>query len=1183
MTLFATFFLVEPENRKHVLTIPFFPEQFQQAVVWGGYSGVGTGVLLPPMPPPLPPLQLLGAELLTASTTLHHHTTHQTHHSTRLVALSAEPKARPSQPPPPQLSQHPQHPRDQGFLLYQLDCRDRPNSPGTPPPPVPPDVQDASNQTDTPTPSEEEELNSNHAAECASEDVKHIIIPRSMQQHDHNMDSIRITSGDNNIRITTGDNNIQITPMLYSDSAVQTKREPKTPGIEHFNSLPEPVVEVPAAVETNGDYSDNGSQCHPTLQEESSSASAEETEEVGEFNGAPPVAAEPEPQNAQPDSNLIVAIDVTADPISNELQISVSENYQKPDSPPQIKVVEVIQLQKPTIQVDLSGLELLSNSIEQFETRAKNMESSPSKNQPLLHMPSLTDHVTPTCSLSVDVKNSLHPPPVILIKSSPKSPKPASEMDNSHFNFPPTKSFQSNICDDNSSLGGLGLLCALAEQRFMEEEEERRSEHGSASAASTNEENTQEAMLLPNIKIEKQEKFYTGNFVKAKDEFSKNKQEIGPPKSNQFRKTSSDQRRTSLEQSFKKEFETAKQKYFDKEEKERFNNYDNYKEFLSAMRTSAERKSFDKQKKDLNHDNRILDKPRISERSRTCSTSTMDTSDLIESLDKSYMKFGKCDCKDPENHTCKERAKWLSSMNDMERDMIVRLADLKRQYKEKQRELSKLSPIKKSPEDPFKRGPGRPRNKSATSDRASSPNTQVPHSLGFRLKPATGIFTSSFSSYSLNETSSKAAERIPTLVKLSEDENSNLNDSRENHRSVSPIADSNSSQSSITNLSSSKKRKVGRPKKLLSTPGSRIATETIVAKKPKSKSSLVGYLLAAKSRLNLPTSKGGIIYSKTNPPRPCEDDNSSKKITTKNYKGLKLKTNLKPSDNNCYSSPASSISEYKYPVGYDVKQKYASLLSSDSNTGSKMRPKLKAEPKLKEYSEEDDVHNDWCGSQSNLTDVKSQSSSMESLQEVHLKNKQKTDQLALKHKKIAVPKTAGVKKKRDLKALYESSDSEVEKTPKKRRMSKLVEPKTPPASKAITAIKLTKPEKNVKKKLDLKDDYDASNSENEEKIKKKKATAEVVVAKEAETADVLAKTVDRGRCTLALDDLGGDVRVLTAMGGLFYAGSLRAVRAPDVYAVTLDGERGNRPHILCREEALRDAVSNLLLFTLYLF
>lgn len=44
------------------------------------------------------------------------------------------------------------------------------------------------------------------------------------------------------------------------------------------------------------------------------------------------------------------------------------------------------------------------------------------------------------------------------------------------------------------------------------------------------------------------------------------------------------------------------------------------------------------------------------------------------------------------------------------------------------------------------------------------------------------------------------------------------------------------------------------------------------------------------------------------------------------------------------------------------------------------------------------------------------------------------------------------------------------------------------------------------------------------------------------------------------------------MGGLFYAGRLSAVQAPDVYAITLDGERGNRPHIHSREEILRDAV-----------
>lgn len=73
------------------------------------------------------------------------------------------------------------------------------------------------------------------------------------------------------------------------------------------------------------------------------------------------------------------------------------------------------------------------------------------------------------------------------------------------------------------------------------------------------------------------------------------------------------------------------------------------------------------------------------------------------------------------------------------------------------------------------------------------------------------------------------------------------------------------------------------------------------------------------------------------------------------------------------------------------------------------------------------------------------------------------------------------------------------------------------------------------------------------------------------------KKID-ARCTLTGDQLDNlsftsKPRVLTAMGGLFYAGCLSALQPPDVYSVTLDGERGNRPHIMSREEILRDAVS----------
>lgn len=63
------------------------------------------------------------------------------------------------------------------------------------------------------------------------------------------------------------------------------------------------------------------------------------------------------------------------------------------------------------------------------------------------------------------------------------------------------------------------------------------------------------------------------------------------------------------------------------------------------------------------------------------------------------------------------------------------------------------------------------------------------------------------------------------------------------------------------------------------------------------------------------------------------------------------------------------------------------------------------------------------------------------------------------------------------------------------------------------------------------------------------------------------------RCKLTTEHLAMDqLRVLTVIGGLFYAGKLSAVQAPDVYAITLDGERNNKPHIHSREEILRDTV-----------
>ncbi|XP_053969602.1 protein winged eye isoform X1 [Anastrepha ludens] len=51
-----------------------------------------------------------------------------------------------------------------------------------------------------------------------------------------------------------------------------------------------------------------------------------------------------------------------------------------------------------------------------------------------------------------------------------------------------------------------------------------------------------------------------------------------------------------------------------------------------------------------------------------------------------------------------------------------------------------------------------------------------------------------------------------------------------------------------------------------------------------------------------------------------------------------------------------------------------------------------------------------------------------------------------------------------------------------------------------------------------------------------------------------------------------ETRVLADMGGLFYAGVMKPLQPPDVYAITLDGERGNKSHIMSREEIFKDTI-----------
>lgn len=69
-------------------------------------------------------------------------------------------------------------------------------------------------------------------------------------------------------------------------------------------------------------------------------------------------------------------------------------------------------------------------------------------------------------------------------------------------------------------------------------------------------------------------------------------------------------------------------------------------------------------------------------------------------------------------------------------------------------------------------------------------------------------------------------------------------------------------------------------------------------------------------------------------------------------------------------------------------------------------------------------------------------------------------------------------------------------------------------------------------------------------------------------------------CTLTTEMLMTDqfpMKILTVEEGLFYSAQLSAIQPPDVYGITIDGERGKRPHIYSREEILNNSVSFLLI------
>lgn len=423
------------------------------------------------------------------------------------------------------------------------------------------------------------------------------------------------------------------------------------------------------------------------------------------------------------------------------------------------------------------------------------------------------------------------------------------------------------------------------------------------------------------------------------------------------------------------------------------------------------------------------------------------------------------------------------NMNAMELDMRERLADLQKKYKEKQKELSKLTP-KKEDIKTRKRSTEYDLSYDEDTPLKSSHDTyedkpEAPLSPGVLAMPRCNV-----NLVKLGEPRShiKLLDSIPSIsipvppvaspitvspsTKILSEDDEQLKIPTMSYDTSSPIP------TIATSNSASKKRKVGRPRKLMCTSTSaRHLTETIVSKKSRTKATL--------------------NYNNTTKRQHQNKLNSKPIISIKNKSKPIKQTQLHN------KSVISSIIAEKAKLSQEAKlEKHV----------------MKLKPKVKTTKSKDE----WDDNSENILQP-------------------------LTDPPLTIESSLGKCEDDD------QENDNYERAKKKKRKSTSSSPSRRKSGEH------DKKESKRRKSTDCRE------------------CRECAKAARAELAEKIESIANRCKLTsahLAIDQM----RVLTAMGGLFYAGRLSAIQAPDIYAITLDGERGNRPHIHSREEILQDAI-----------
>ncbi|XP_035895229.1 protein winged eye isoform X3 [Anopheles stephensi] len=704
--------------------------------------------------------------------------------------------------------------------------------------------------------------------------------------------------------------------------------------------------------------------------------------------------------------------------------------------------------------VDLSGLELLSHSIEVFQKKSSLIKKEPISPQ------------LPTDPSSVNVVPSLP------TTSAAVCPEPAGPCQLTPPMVPPT--VPEAFLRTDEPMGGLNLLCALAEQRFQEEGMfNKDSPATSSSSGSSNS---------------------SGSSYSSNTSASSASSTASPPASppNSCGKAITQQELLSAASASHGNLATLIASGANGAE-----SISRKRKHHKHSKDSNGKKSSKKSKHDKEH--RRAEKRRKQSSDGTSPDGEGDLdAEIKESLTRVKAKLNRCNCKDGDekDHRCC-RTQWPTAnelFSVIESDMKERLERITRQCEEKKRELEQMSTAAVAKVKPlannsmvripemgktFFGGFGTVTTAGGmlnTFGSGSGGSSVLGHGLG-------GPKFSTIPALSPNFSSSSNSTTFVELPKLSSDTDSS--GKREDDDACS-----------IERLSYSK-RKGGIPKKH----DELTLTETIVAKKPKS---LVGYILASKNTRD--SSVKDAVHQKA---EKQHHNHWSHVLHQSGANGAPV--------GGLGLAKQHHISESKFKKSPIHSSKFESTTSDDTSnlSDSSLKPQVKIRSPAggvfafeDENSKPSDAAFSIFGGKPSIFD------------------------------KVKTNATVG------------------------HQVGSLIGLKVSPV-KAAVVTPLMKPQHHMVGNGTPTN----GNLIGGPVLKRKKSRS-----KDRKRRSSEKKRIDQ-RCLLTSEHLGRDkTRVLTAMGGLFYAGCLSAVQPPDIYAVTLDGERGNRPHIMSREEVLRDAI-----------